>query len=97
MILKNEKKTINVYPKTLETIEAIVRHEKISRRQEAIRDKSSYEREQSARKVYDQDKTGFYLDLRDKLTKYRDFRTIYLNYCRYIEKKNEIIDNYNRR
>lgn len=90
-ILTNPKRTINIYPKTLETIEAIVRYEIIRKEKERTSGPyKSVDTERKVKAIYDQDKTGFYLDLRSKLTKYRDFRTLYLNYCKYIEYKNNL-------
>ena len=40
--------------------------------------------------VYSEDRYGFYQDLKRNLTKYRDFRTIYMNYCKFIGRKAEV-------
>ncbi len=93
IIINNAHKTINIFGETIETIKGLVRYEK-DLRQKFLTDspnKSMYTA-LKVRETYDFDKTGFYYDLKSKLTKYRDFRTVYLNYCKYINKVNQKLE-----
>ena len=80
-LLKNEKHLINLSNKTRETIRGLVAHEKAIKMKHTYGFDTDYNR--GAYDVYSEDRYGFYEDLKKRLSPYREFRTVYLNYCRY--------------
>ena len=84
ILVKNEKRMINLSPKTIGTIVGLRAHEN------AIRLKKQYglaantlDTVAKVNDIYSEDRYGFYQDLKKRMTKYREFRTVYLNYCKY--------------
>lgn len=89
-LLKDEKKVINLPKDVIRSIENIRTHER------AIRDKNKYSQSfnsslayNQVNDIYSEDRYGFCQDLRKKCQNYRLFRTLYLNYCQYIEKNSQ--------
>lgn len=78
IIIDNPTKSVRISKKTKEEIISLVAHER------AINGKvnDGFIKDY----IYFSDKTGFYRDLRHRLSNYRDFRSMYLNYCKYINK-----------
>ena len=76
-LLRNEKKLINLSPATKNSIECLRAHEN------AIRMKKKYGFGETKDSIYDEDRYGFYIDLQKKCQSYREFRTLYMNCCRY--------------
>ena len=86
ILLENRKRLINLSPKTIETIKAIKAHERAIKQKEQL---GFYNLK--AKDIYLADRYGFYEDLKKRLKKYREFRTVYLNYCKYKKINNEEI------
>ena len=91
IILKNEKRLISLSPDTINTIIGLRAHER------AIKEKKkntfgTINGITNIDDIYCEDRFGFYCDLRKSLSSYNEFRTIYLNYCKYKtkEQKNEV-------
>ena len=88
VLINNKKRLINLSPRTINTIVGLRAHEN------AIRMKKTYgfvtkdfSTLQKVDSIYNEDKYGYYMDLKKNLSKYREFRTVYLNYCKYVDKK----------
>lgn len=81
IIINNPNKSVRICQKTKNEIISLVAHER------ALNGKldDGFVKDY----VYFSDKTGFYRDLRHRLSNYRDFRSIYLNYYKFINKKEE--------
>ncbi|MBR1386673.1 MAG: hypothetical protein IJ568_07580 [Bacilli bacterium] len=86
ILLENRKRLINLSPKTILSIKAIKTHERTIKQKEQ---NGFYNLK--AKDIYLADRYGFYEDLKKRLKKYREFRTIYLNYCKYKKLNNEEI------
>lgn len=91
LLVKNENRMINLSPKTIATIVGLRAHEN------AIRLKSKFgypvnssETLGKVSQIYSEDRYGFYQDLKKRLSKYREFRTVYLNYCHYTNKTQKV-------
>ena len=81
IIINNPTKSVRICDKAREEIISLVAHER------AINNKMNdgFIKDN----IYFSDKSGFYSDLRKRLSNYKDFRSIYLNYCKYINKNEE--------
>ena len=82
IIINNPNKSVRICKKTKDEIVSLVAHER------AINSKiddTGFVKDY----IYFSDKSGFYIDLRTRLSNYKDFRSIYLNYCKYINKNEE--------
>lgn len=90
IILKNEKRLIALSPDTINTIIGLRAHER------AIKEKQKNtfggNNVMGIDDIYSDDRYGFYHDLRKCLSSYNEFRTIYLNYCKFNAKKQEKIN-----
>ena len=93
LLLKDEKKLINLSPKTRDAIRNIRTHEREtnSKRTHGY-PMNSLETEIRVNEIYDKDKAGFFNVFKGRLTRYREFRSIYFNYCKFknIERSSEI-------
>lgn len=84
ILLENYKRLINLSPKTIVTIKYLIAHEKaIARKKSFALPTDTLERESKAMRIYNEDRYGFYCDLKKRLANYREFRTVYLNYCKF--------------
>ena len=85
IIIKNKTRRIHLSQYTINALTNARAHE------QAIRDKKkelALERGHEVELdelpvIYLQDRTGYYQELRNCVTSYREFRTLYLNYCKY--------------
>lgn len=84
VLTKNEVRLINLNPETKAIIIGLRAHEK------AIKSKNQYEFSATnmetaviINEIYSKDRYGFYMDLKKSLSEYREFRTVYLNYCKF--------------
>ncbi len=94
MILKNEKRLINLSPRTVNTIVGLRAHERAYQMKKDFGfSVNSYETFNKVDSIYRDDKYGFYQDLKKNLSKYREFRTIYLNYCRFTNRQEKTNEN----
>ncbi len=91
-LLKNKKRLINLSPKTTGTIISLRAHENAYRMKRNFGfPVNGYETFQKVDSIYSEDRYGFYQDLKKYLTKYREFRTVYLNYCKFTKKQENIV------
>ena len=81
IVINNPSKSVRICNKTRDEIISLVAHER------AINSKTNDGFIKDY--IYFSDKSGFYSDLRKRLSNYKDFRSIYLNYCKYINKNEE--------
>ena len=85
IIIKNKTRRIHLSQFTINAITNARAHE------QAIKDKMKTLSIENGREVglgelpviYLQDRTGYYQELRNCVTNYREFRVLYLNYCKY--------------
>ncbi len=78
-VLENKTKMINICQKTRTNIEDLVAHER------AIRDNDTYGNTSfNSCNEYTKDRYEFYQDFLKSMRNYRDFRALYLNYCKYM-------------
>lgn len=80
---------INLSQKTIFAIVGLRAHENAIRMKETYGFSSSGGMDDRTGQIYKEDRIGFYNDLRRALSKYREFRTVYMNYCKFIGKKEE--------
>ncbi len=90
MLINNTCRLINLSPRTINTITCLRAHENAIRMKQTYgfttNDADTYEKVSS---VYSEDRYGFYQDLKRVLSKYREFRTVYMNYRKYIGRKQD--------
>ncbi len=94
-LLKNNQRLINLSPKTRDTIICLRAHENAIKMKSlyggfAARDIGTYNR---ISEIYVGDHYGYYEDLKKRLTKYREFRTVYMNYCKFKNVKDKTDEN----
>ncbi len=88
MLLRNKNRLINLSPKTRDTIVCLRAHENAIKMKKTYGFQSSdYQTNMRVSQVYSEDQYGFYQDLKKRLSKYREFRTVYMNYCKFTNAK----------
>ena len=92
ILIKNKKKLINLSPNTINTILALRAHKCATLAKKTYGFPTNYETYDAVSRVYSEDGYGFYQDLKKQLSRYREFRTVYLNYCKYknIQESNQL-------
>lgn len=87
-LINNEKKLIHLSSWTINALVNLRAHE------QAIRNKNTYDYgldeddpDVILNDIYSEDRYGYYQDLQKRCYNYREFRTLYFNYCNYLRKK----------
>ncbi len=70
-------------PKTEDLIKAMVAHERATRnRYRYLMGVKDFQTEAAVSEIYNVDKDAYKSDFRKRMSKYRELRTVYLNYCK---------------
>ena len=85
LIIKNENKSVRISQKLKQELVLLLAHEKAILNKKKYGVYGSFEAYNRVRDLYISDKSAFYFDLKKRLTNYRDFRSLYLNLCKYKE------------
>jgi hypothetical protein len=87
-LINNKTRLINLSPRITDTIVGLRAHENAIKMKQTygfpVNDYNTYNQ---VSRVYSEDRYGFYQDLRRNLSNYRDFRTVYMNYCKFKRKE----------
>lgn len=86
-LIKNKNGLVNLSLKTVNTIIGLRAHENAIKMKKTYGFTKDFSTFQKIDSLYNEDKYGYYTDLKKYLSKYREFRTVYLNYCKYVDKK----------
>ena len=88
-LLKNKQRLINLSPKTKDVIVCLRAHENAIKMKKTYGFESKdYQTNLRVGQIYSDDQYGFFQDFKKRMTNYREFRTVYLNYCKYTHAKN---------
>lgn len=83
-LLKNNNKLVNLSPNTINTILGLRAHKCATIAKQTYGfGPTDYETYDAVSRVYSEDAYGFYQDLKKQLSRYREFRTVYMNYCKF--------------
>lgn len=83
MLIKGKKNKINISQKSINIIVSLRAHENAIRaKRELGFPVGSITSYNPVYEIYSSDKVGFYNDLKNSISKYREFRSIYMNYCK---------------
>lgn len=83
MLIKGKKNKINISQKSVNIIVSLRAHENAIRaKRELGFPVGSITSYNPVYEIYSSDKVGFYKDLKNSISKYREFRSIYMNYCK---------------
>lgn len=85
LIMKNENKSVRISKKLREDLVLLLAHERAILNKKKYGVYGSFETYSRVNELYINDKSAFYYDLKRRLTNYRDFRSLYLNLCKYKE------------
>lgn len=89
-LLRRKKNNINISQRSVNIIVSLRAHENAIRAKQEfdfpVISSGSYDK---VHEIYSSDKKGFYNDLKNSLSKYREFRSVYMNYCKMFKPSKE--------
>jgi hypothetical protein len=86
MVVDNKNRMIKINQKTRTCIEELVAHERAIRNNDRVGNTSF-----NSCSIYSNDRYGFYQDFIKNLRSYREFRSLYFNYCHFMGNQEKIV------
>ncbi len=84
-LIKGKKNNINISQRSINIIVSLRAHENAIKAKKEFGLYISPEVYDKVSSIYSSDKVEFYNDLKNSLSKYREFRSVYMNYCKMIK------------